>query len=134
MSDDQQQAERLQRLEQQISQLTEEVSALRAELGGARGRVELTMKRQTRCPGCGKRKLLHASWVLDRGESNMREKMALAKPSIWRKRTVGEFEIYTCLSCGLAEWYVRDPTEVPVDGKAFRIIDGDELEGQTPYR
>jgi len=134
MSDDQQHSERLQQLEQQISQLTQEVAALRADVGSARGRVELTMKRQTRCPGCGTRKLLHASWVLDRGESNMRERMALAKPSIWRKRTVGEFQLYVCMSCGLAEWYVREPTEVPVDGKDFRVIDGDELEGQTPYR
>jgi predicted RNA-binding Zn-ribbon protein involved in translation (DUF1610 family) len=130
-----------QQLEQQnaqLEQLQQEVTILRAELGAARGSIDPTMRRQVRCPACGERKILHASEIFDRGDGGFVTrggKMVISeKPGFLRYRNLGQFEVYVCTSCGLAEWYVRDPDKVPIDGRKFQILDGSELEDKTPYR
>lgn len=120
-----------------VAALRAELAAARAELAelkrevlGARERVELTMKAQLRCPGCGCRKILHATEILDRAD--MREKLSLAQPSIWSSRRVGVFEAFVCTRCGLVEWYVKDLAGLEVDGKKFQLLDGGEE--AAPYR
>jgi len=122
MTDEEQLAE----LESQLGQAQKTLESLRSEIVDAKGGVNLTMRGQVRCPACGGREILHATKVLDRGESNMRYALALVKPSMWRGKTYGQFQVYICSACGLTEWYVDHPREVPVDGKTIRHFEGDE--------
>src|SRR5688572_27813647 len=126
---------RVQAAEAAVAELRAEVAALRAELAGARGRVDVTMRGQTRCRGCGCRKILFAAHVLDRGDGDFRKKLAIAQPSWWRSAIAGQFEVYVCTACGLVEWYAKDLGGLEIDGESYRIIDGDAgTAGQGPYR
>jgi len=126
--------ERFAALAGEVAELRAELESLRTQVRAARERIDLTMRGQTVCPACGCRKILHAREVLDRGDGDMRQKLALAKPSFWRSKVVGEFEVYLCTACGLVEWYAKDLHEVEVDGKVFRILEGNEPGSEGPYR
>jgi DNA-directed RNA polymerase subunit RPC12/RpoP len=126
--------ERLQIAEAALERLAREVDDLRREIRWARGQIDLSMKGQTRCPACGGRKILHATEVLDRGDGDFRQKMALAKPSIWRSRVVGQFQVYICAACGLVEWYAPNLEGLEVDGKVFQMLDGGADPQGGPYR
>ena len=121
-------------LRAELQTLRDEVEALRGEVRGARGRLDLTMRGQLRCRACGGRKIAHALEVLDRGESNTREAMAVYQPRWWSGKTRGKFELYACLACGLAEWWVADPATLEPHEDYLRILDGDAGESGTPYR
>ncbi len=90
-----------------------------------------SMRAEVRCPACGCRKILHVTEVLD-GSGTGRERLALAQPSAWSARRVGELEAFVCTSCRLVEWYVKDLAGVVVDGERVRLLDGDAAGG--PYR
>lgn len=126
--------ERLAALAAEVATLRESLESLQAQVAAARDRIDLTMRGQTRCPACGCRRIMHAREVLDRGDGDMRQKLALAKPSAWRSKVVGEFEVYLCTACGLVEWYAKDVHEVEVDGDVYRILEGGGLDGDGPYR
>ncbi len=126
--------DRVEVLAAEVARLRESMKTLQAQVAAARDRIDLTMRGQTRCPACGCRRIMHAREVLDRGDGDMRQKLALAKPSYWRAKVVGEFEVYLCTACGLVEWYAKDLHEVKVDGKIFRIIEGEESGQNGPYR
>jgi hypothetical protein len=119
---------RLQAMEEQISLLQREVDDLRS--GGGR-----SMRHALQCPGCGCRKLLHATEVLDRSDEG-RKKLALAQPSVWSSAGAGEFEVFVCTGCKMAEWYVTDLRSLEVDGQTIRLIDGDTapVRAAGPYR
>lgn len=119
-------------LAEELAELRQEVARLRGELRAASGRVALTMKAQRRCPGCGGRTLLHASRVLDRSDAG-REALALAQPSAWFSRGVGEFEVYVCRACGLCEWYVKDLEALEEHKDLFTLIEAPKSEN-GPYR
>jgi hypothetical protein len=121
-------------LRRDLEQQRNEFEALRAQVHAARERIDLSMRGQTLCPACGCRKILFASKVLDRGDGDSREKMALAKPSFWRGKIVGQFEVCVCTACGLVEWYARDVHEVEIDGEDFRLVEGQEPGRGGPYR
>lgn len=53
-------------LRAQLAAVTEELGAVRAQLDALTTARGLTMAGQVRCPGCGGRKLLHVTKVLDR--------------------------------------------------------------------
>jgi len=64
------------------------------------------------------------------------------EPRIFRKgvkvdaptvvRGEGMLEAYTCLSCGFVEWYVEDPTEIPIGPEYMsELID---YTPDAPYR
>jgi len=110
------------------------VTSLDAEIRRAQGSVDLTMKKQLRCRACAGQKIGHAPHVLDRGESDSRESMALYKPSWFYGGTQGELETYVCLSCGLVEWWVKDPGALQPHEKFFLILDGEVRGGKDPYR
>jgi hypothetical protein len=115
-----------------------EVAALRAEVATLRDHVErfgrelqllrerggFSMRGQLRCVVCGCRKIAHATSVLDRGDGDTRETMALYQPSWWSSKVVGELEAYTCTSCGLVEWWVREPGQLKEHADYMRILDG----------
>lgn len=128
------QKERIEALQAELSKLRKSLDSLQAQVASARDRIDLTMRGQTRCPACGCRRIMHAREVLDRGDGDMRQKLALAKPSFWRSKVVGEFEVYLCTDCGLVEWYAKDLHEVEIDGKVFRILEGEAPGRDGPYR
>ncbi len=131
-------ARRLAEAEAELARLRKEVDELGALVGAAHQRGDLSMRGQRRCPACGNRRLLHAREVLDRGDANYREKMALVKPSIWRNRVLGVFETFVCAQCGLVEWYVRDVDELVEQlgslKKVIRLIEDEEPDPSGPYR
>ncbi len=126
----------------------EEIAALRAELASLRGlvttlsddlrradqSVDLTMRGQLRCRACRGRKIGHVPKVLDRGESDSREAMALFKPSWFFGKTHGHLEAYVCLGCGLVEWWVRDPASLEAHPEYLIVHDGEVEGGKDPYR
>ena len=129
---------RLAAAEAELTRLRKEVEDLGALVGATHQRGDLSMRGQLRCPACGSRRLLHAREVLDRGDANNREKMALVKPSIWRNRVLGVFETFVCAQCGLVEWYVQDLDQL-LDKlgslqKVLRLIENQEPESNGPYR
>ncbi|MBA3456300.1 MAG: hypothetical protein H0T42_24580 [Deltaproteobacteria bacterium] len=110
------------------------VSTLDAEVRRAQQHVDLTMRGQLRCRACRGRRIGHVPKVLDRGEGDSREDMALFKPSWWYGETQGHLEAYVCMSCGLVELWVRDAGAL-VEHKDFLIVhDGDAAGGEAPYR
>jgi len=125
---------KLEEMAAEVASLRKAVETLRAQVGAARDRIDLSMRGQTRCPACGCWRILHARQILDRGDGDQRQKLALVKPSFWRSKVVGEFEAYLCTECGLVEWYAKDLHEVEVDGEIFRILEGNEPGVQGPYR
>ena len=125
---------KLNQLTAEVESLRKELETLRAQVLAARERIDLSMRGQARCPACGCSKILFASKVLDRGDGDAREKMALAKPSFWRGKIVGQFEVCVCTACGLVEWYAKDVHEVEIDGTDFRIVEGQEPGRDGPYR
>lgn len=116
----------------EVARLREETDSLRRQVADARGEIALTMRGQTRCPACGAIELLHAVEILDRGESNWRNPMSLAKKGVIRDRPFGQFECYVCTGCGLVEWYC-DGSSVEPDGEKIRRIEGSES-SSGPYR
>jgi hypothetical protein len=89
------------------------------------------MRAQLRCPGCGCRKILHVTEILD-STATGRERLALAQPSRWSGRRVGELEALVCTECRLIEWYAKDLEGLEVDGEKVRLLDGEAAAG--PYR
>jgi len=129
-----------------VSTTDQELAALRVELAALTtahnalvARVEavvpntgMTMARHGRCPACSTTRIARVESILDRGESNAREEMALVQPSFWSSKVVGTLGCYACTSCGLVEWYVKDPSTLrEVEGK-ITIVDG--TPPVAPYR
>ena len=97
----------------------------------AKGRLDLTMRGQLRCPACGCRVIVRSPQVLDRDNSG-RTKLALVQPSVWSRRGLGELTVYICSKCGLVEWYVKEPQELLKDDEHFEVFEGPDDTG--PYR
>ncbi len=123
----------LQTLRETVEGLRAQVDALRDEVRDAQGKVNLSMRGQTRCPACGCLELLHAPEVLDRGESNSRNPMSLDKKGVIFSKPVGAFEVYACTDCGLVEWYT-DLSGIEPDGKRIFVIRGKAAKKRGPYR
>lgn len=125
--------------DQELAALRAELAALTAAHQALVARVDnvipttaTTMARQLRCPSCSATRIARVESVLDRGESNAREEMALVQPSFWSSKVVGKLGCYACTACGLVEWYVKDPsTLVEVEGKIAIL---DNAVPAPPYR
>lgn len=91
-----------------------------------------TMAKQLRCPACTATRIARVESVLDRGDSNSRNEMALVQPSFWSSKVVGKLGCYACTACGLVEWYVRDPSSLREVEGSITIIDG--APPAAPYR
>jgi hypothetical protein len=120
-------------LRETIATLRGELDQLRAQLDNARLHVVPTMRARLRCPACGTARLAHAKHVLDRGDGDARKVMALNQPSWWSDKLVGELEAFACTSCGLVEWYVKDPGGLREVKGQITILDGETPEA-GPYR
>ena len=117
----------------ELAELRAEVSQLRAQLDNARLHHAPTMRARLRCPACGNARLAHATKVLDRGDGDARKVMALAQVSWWSDKLVGEVEAFVCMTCGLVEWYVKDPGGLREVKGQITILDGETPES-GPYR
>lgn len=120
-------------LRQDLESLRATVTALETDLRNARGQIDFTMRNHQRCRACGNRKIAHALSVLDRGDSNTRESLALNRPSWWSSKTQGELEAFVCMKCGLVEWWVKEPESLRPHEDYLAIIEG-ESEPNGPYR
>jgi hypothetical protein len=120
-------------LRETVQSLREQLETLSHAVAAARGRVKLTMRSQTRCPGCAGIDLLHATEILDGGEASGRNPMSVAKKGVFRDRPIGRFEAYVCTGCGLVEWYC-DTTDVEPDGENVRAVRGANTSGTGPYQ
>lgn len=120
-------------LRAQLAAMREELGAVRAQLDALTSARGLTMVGQVRCPGCGGRKLLHATKVLDRSSGGAKT-LAVTQTGAFRERSVGEFQVYVCQGCGLVEWYVPDLSGIEVDGETVRQLDGSAPDPDGPYR
>jgi hypothetical protein len=120
-------------LRAQLAAVKEELGAVRAQLDALTTARGLTMAGQVRCPGCGGRKLLHATKVLDRKDGFSRS-LAVAETAGFGHRRLGEFQVYICQGCGLVEWYVPDLSGIVADGKTVRELDASTPDAGGPYR
>jgi hypothetical protein len=120
-------------LRAQLAAVREELGAVRAQLDALTTAPRLTMAGQVRCPGCGGRKLLHVTKVLDRADSGSKT-LAIARKGTFRERSIGEFQVYICQGCGLVEWYVPDLSGIETDGETVRELDGSAPDPGGPYR
>jgi hypothetical protein len=117
----------------ELEQLRAEVQQLRAQLDNIRLHQAPTMRARLRCPACGNARLAHANKVLDRGDADAAKVMALNQPSWWSGKLVGELEAFACTTCGLVEWYVKDPGGLREVKGHITILDGKTPES-GPYR
>lgn len=117
----------------ELAELRAEVARLRAQLDNTRLHQAPTMRARLRCPACGNARLAHAKQVLDRGDGDARKVMALNQPSWWSDKLIGELEAFACTSCGLVEWYVKDPGGLREVKGQIQILDGEAPES-GPYR
>jgi hypothetical protein len=124
---------RLAALEQRIEELERTQAQLQQRLADDPHPSGDTMRKRLVCPACGGRKFVHAVEILDRGDGG-RYSMAVLQPSVWRSKGLGEFEVFICLACGLAEWYVREPEELEDAGEHLRVVDGSLPGGGGPFR
>jgi hypothetical protein len=138
MVDDLQQ--RLAALEERVTALTAEVHELRRGLEAARGHIDLTMRKQLRCPACGGASILHVGRIRDHRFGEAFAAMAIQlTQGILKTTIIGEFELYVCRACGLGEWYVKDAGAIKLEGldkqnrEHVRIIDNTR-EPAGPYR
>ena len=120
-------------LRAQLAAVREELGAVRAQLDALTTARGLTMAGQVRCPGCGGRKLLHVTRVLDRADGGSKT-LAVAQKGGFGKRSIGEFQVYICQGCGLVEWYVPDLSGIVADGETVRELDGSAPDPNDPYR
>lgn len=120
-------------LRAQLAAVREELGALRAQLDALTAARGLTMAGQVRCPGCGGRKLLHATKILDRAHAGAKT-LAVAQKGGFRERSLGEFQVYICQACGLVEWYVPDLSGLVANGETVRELDGTAPDPTGPYR
>ena len=126
--------DRLVALEKANDELREMVDDLRGQTHAAP-----TLKRDTRCPACSGRRVIHAPQILDRDQGG-RNELALAQPSVWKSAGLGEFEAFVCASCGFCELWVKNVADVVASMKAgnlksFRLIDAEtNADMPGPYR
>jgi len=119
-------------LRAELAALTEAHAALVARFENVLPSTAPTMARQNRCPACNATRIARVESILDRGESNSREEMALVQPSFWSSKVVGKLGCYACTACGLVEWYVKDPETLrDIDGKITIL---ESAQPAPPYR
>jgi hypothetical protein len=124
----------LQTLRSEVATLREELAILHRDLRVARTHIDLTMRGQLRCRACNCRRIAHAPTVLDRGDNDSAQALALFRPSWWSGKVKGQLEAYVCTRCGLVEWWVSDPSSLEEHEKYLHIIDGDITGPKDPYR
>ena len=120
-------------LRAEVAQLRALIGELRAQLDTARLHQARTLRARLRCPACGGARIAHGKSVLDRADGDARKPMALAQPSWWSSKVVGELEAFACTGCGLIEWYVKDPGGLREVKAQLEILDGGSPE-TGPYR
>ena len=107
----------------QLHELTVALEAAARELAELRRRVERTMRSELVCPVCSGEEIAHVFHVLDQ-DYGQRKAQALVQPSAWSGKTEGELEAFICRSCGLVEWYAKNPRELQEREKYVRFLRG----------
>ncbi|MFT3691538.1 MAG: hypothetical protein QM831_00240 [Kofleriaceae bacterium] len=91
------------------------------------------------CPKCNHNHILFVAQVADQGDHFAAPAMIAMVPVgkmlfSDRDRTsyAGLLCAFVCRQCGYCEHYVRDPQDIPIDGRYVSELVGPETEG--PYR
>lgn len=119
-------------LQDAVEEAAHTLDHLSAVTAGDTTEPKRSLRARGRCPACGCGDLIHATRVLDRAEAFVRAAMALYQPSVWRLTGEGQFEAWICTGCGLMEWYVSTPDQVPVDGELRRRVQGPPASATSP--
>jgi len=82
------------------------------------------MKKTFRCPKCNHNHVLYVSIVPDKGGSEMTRPANISQVAVkagllggTRMEEVGSLSAMVCRQCGFAEFYVADPSSIPIDNK-----------------
>jgi hypothetical protein len=115
-------------MDDRITELEREIEALRARLDvlaqGSPGRSSLRV--HNRCPVCDRRSVLRIERVADRAHGGAVAAFApMIDAGLWTQKALGQFVLYVCRGCGLAEWYVAQLDEIPVDREGVQLIEGE---------
>ena len=66
------------------------------------------MKASGKCPKCNHTNLYHSPQIMDRGEGNAAMPLSIGRTDAILAQEYGQFEVYACRKCGLAELYVLE--------------------------
>ena len=66
------------------------------------------MKASKKCPKCGTTDIYYSPQIMDRGDGNEAMPLAIGRSDAILAREYGQFEVYACKGCGLAELYVLE--------------------------
>lgn len=125
-------------VQEQIQALASELATMRAELSALHNTPRTSLKQHNRCPSCQSTSILHCNEIRDYSAEG-HTPMSIQLNGVFRKRSVGTFEVYICRQCELAEWYVRGAGDIQPDKldkgnrKNIRIIDSD-TPSSGPFR
>lgn len=124
-------SDRIEMLEREIEALRARVDAL---VGGAQGRCSLRL--HARCPVCDNRSVLRIERIADRGDGLTIAALApLVEQGLWSNKPIGQFVIYVCRQCGLAEWYVAEVGDIPLEHPSVELTTGEApAPGSGPFR
>lgn len=127
------------------SEVTEELAALRslvetlrAEVASHRTASRSSLKEHHRCPQCGGTSILHCSEIRDHNQGGHMP-MSIQLSGLLQNRSEGDFEVYICRRCELAEWYLKGASDInpakldKKNRKLVRIIENDVPE-DGPFR
>ena len=70
------------------------------------------MKASGKCPKCSNTALYYSPQIMDRGDGNEANPLAIGRTDAIHARIYGQFEVYACRSCGLAELYVLEANKL----------------------
>ena len=125
-------------LTEELAALRREVALLQTEIARHRNASRTSLKEHHRCPQCQGTSILHCDEIQDHTASGP-VPMSIQLSGSFSLRTVGDFEVFICRRCELAEWYVKgvgdiDPQKLNKKyRKLVRIIDN-ETPGNGPFR
>jgi len=128
-------ATELEKVFAEVAALREQVDALKRAVVDARGRVNLSMREQIRCPHCGTRRIAHFSSIPDFGYGQVfKQGLVHKNRGFWRSgETEGHLEAYACTSCGAVEFWVSDTSLFADDEGPFKLLTSEDP-AAGPYR
>tara|TARA_R110002096_G_scaffold44526_11_gene120359 strand:+ start:24626 stop:25030 length:405 start_codon:yes stop_codon:yes gene_type:complete len=123
----------------ELAALRGEVETLRAEVASHRNASRTSLKEHHRCPQCQGTSVLHCAEIRDHNHGGGHMPMSIQTSGTFRLRTEGDFEVYICRNCELAEWYLKGARDIVPEKldkknrKLVRIIENANLDN-GPFR
>ena len=125
-------------IKEELVALRSVVESLQAEVARHRNASRTSLKEHHRCPQCQGTSILHCDEIQDHNAAGPMP-MSIQLSGIFTQRTMGDFEVYICRKCELAEWYVKGAGDIVPEEldkknrKLVRIIEN-ETPSNGPFR